>query len=158
MTLAFALPNKPAKLEMVLQHATELGVSEFALIRTDNSNYNHEIRTDRLEKILLEAVEQCERSKVPVISQFKSLDEYLNGLDRVCLAALERQNGQGNLLDIPVESDCAVLIGPEGGFSQREFELIAESKAKPFSLGSTILRNETAAILACGIVSLMIQR
>lgn len=158
LTLVFALPNKPAKLEMVLQHATELGVTGFVLLPTDNSNFSHQVRIDRLEKILIEAVEQSERARVPQIVLYKNLDEYLRQLSHPCLAAVERQTDQKNLLEIDVTSDCDVLIGPEGGFSNREFDLLAKSTVTPVSLGSQILRNETAAIVACGIIALKLQR
>lgn len=157
LTLALALPNKPAKLDMILQHCTELGVGHFKLIASDNSNYPHQLRPDRLEKIILEAVEQSERALIPSILFYQNLEDYIGLLDRPCFVALERMSGGENVLKSNIRTACEVLIGPEGGWSNREIALFHDHKLQPFSLGRSILRNETAAIVSCGLFALMLQ-
>jgi 16S rRNA (uracil1498-N3)-methyltransferase len=62
------------------------------------------------------------------------------------------------LLELRIDSPCDLLIGPEGGFSDREITLIKSYQLRTYSLGSQILRNQTAAILSTGIVSLKMQK
>ncbi len=158
LSLALALPNKPAKLEMILQHCTELGVSRFKLIESEYSNYHHQLRMDRLETILMEAVEQSERARIPQIISYVSLDQYFELADNDCYAGLERQSDLNHrFLQEPLTGKVDVLIGPEGGFSEREINLIKASSKGTFSLGKQILRNETAALVACGLFGLMLQ-
>lgn len=155
--LSFALPNKPAKLEEVLQHCTELGTTQFNLFKGDYSNYHHQINEKRLLKILVEAVEQSERARVPRLHFYKDLDAYLEDLQRTCLVALERNLLQENILEMNIEKGVDLLVGPEGGFSEREIALIKSYQLRTFTLGKQVLRNETSAILATGILSLKMQ-
>ncbi len=156
--LALALPNKPAKLEEILQHCTELGTTHFTVFSGDRSNFNHRLALPRLEKIVREAVEQSERARMPIITLHQNLDQYLENLQRPCLVALERGAQQSSLLELRIDSPCDLLIGPEGGFSDREIALIKSYQLRTYSLGSQILRNQTAAILSTGIVSLKMQK
>lgn len=156
--LALALPNKAAKLEEVLQHCTELGVSHFTLFRGDHSNFPHRLALPRLEKVIVEAVEQSERIRLPTLLVYENLDQYLENLERPCLVALERNPAQQNLLDLQIDRGCDLLIGPEGGFSEREIALVRAYQLRTYSLGKSILRNQTAAVLSVGIVSLKMQK
>ena len=158
--IVFALPNKPFKLEEVLQHCTELGVTEFILFNGDRSNYSHRLAMERLDKIIREAVEQSERwtAKIPSITVYKNLDQYLENKKRTTFVALERDMTAKNLIDMDTNIACDLLIGPEGGFSDREVELMKSYKIQRYTLGTYILRNQTAAIVSAGIVSLKMQK
>jgi 16S rRNA (uracil1498-N3)-methyltransferase len=157
LTLALALPNKPAKLDMILEHATELGVTGFVLITTDYSNFHHQVRLDRLEKIIMEAIEQSERARLPSLNMVSGLKDYFQNLSEPCFVALERRSASQNILDLNPATSCHILIGPEGGFSPEEIILIDQSSAAPITLGTQILRNETAALIGAGILSLKLQ-
>ena len=153
VTLCFA-PLKKAALDTLVVKAAELGASRLIPVFTDHTDVTR-INTERVAANLREAAEQCERLDVPVIDEGIRLDRLLRDWppDRPILACAARRGAPpisavaGNL-----GAPAAILVGPEGGFAQRELDLLAEL---PFvhsvGLGPRILRAETAAItaLAC---------
>ena len=172
--LILCVPNKPDKLELILQKAVELGVSRITLAEGDFSQLKHNLRTDRLEKILIEAAEQSERAKVPELNIAGKLCKYLEGLTVAergnIFTAMERMDGDkgeglaqlqkkksahavGDSKSAPLQ----ILVGPEGGFSDAEKSLIKDFHITCFSLGKRILRMETAAILGLGFASILRQ-
>lgn len=158
LCLSLALPNKPGKLEEILMHCTELGATQFHLFKGDYSNFGHQLNETRLQKIIREAVEQSERARIPQLHLYKNIDSYLESLQRTCLVAMERKPLQENILEMTIDKGVDLLVGPEGGFSEREKELIKAYQLRTFTLGKQILRNETSAILAIGIISLKMQK
>lgn len=139
--LLFA-PLKRDATELVIRMGTELGVTRFRPVITARTN-THRLNLERLSLIAQEAAEQCERLDVPSIMPLEPLAAVLaRWPQRHRLAvALERQ-GEGI-----VSSQCdALLIGPEGGFSEDEVRRLRGHEAVvSFSLGSQILRADTAA-------------
>jgi len=176
--LILCLPNKPDKLELILQKAVELGVCRITLVEGDFSQMKHNLRTERLEKIIIEAAEQSERANVPELVIAGRLGKYLESLApgrrENIFVAMERMNmdkreGLAEMLNKkPVRAnskddgptsvksaraDLQILIGPEGGFSEAEKGLIGSLGLHCFSLGKRILRMETAAILSLGLAA-----
>ena len=142
--LCFAL-LKRQKTDLVVEKATELGVSVIQPIITARTNADH-VNLERLRAIAIEAAEQCERLHVPEIRAPRKLGELLRGWpDRRLFIADERRTS--SLLG-PMAEPGALMIGPEGGFTDRELEDIAQQVplAMRVSLGNRILRAETAAI------------
>jgi 16S rRNA (uracil1498-N3)-methyltransferase len=156
-----ASPVKREAFEYMIEKASELGASVFHPAICDHTVV-HRINEDRLRLIAAEAAEQCERFDVMNISKIRPLEDILEVLGgRVALACLERSSvaPMGLKIDglergIPL----AVIIGPEGGFSEKEKKIIENNKnIIPVSLGPRILRAETAlsaaltlAQAACG--------
>jgi 16S rRNA (uracil1498-N3)-methyltransferase len=142
--LCFAL-LKRQKTDLVVEKATELGVSVIQPVLTARTQADH-VNLDRLRAIAIEAAEQCERLAVPEIRPPVSLAVLLGKFpaDRGLFMADERRTAKlaGTAL-----APAALLVGPEGGFTEAEVEGIA---SHPFvtrvSLGARILRAETAAI------------
>ncbi len=160
LQLLQCLPNKPEKLDMIVQKAVELGAEQIILLKSDHTQFKHGIRLDRLEKIIVEAAEQSERAIVPKITDAGDMKNYLGGLREdersEILAAMEREGGDGIdkvLSEYSDRSALSILVGPEGGFSEEEKQLLERMKIKTFTLGRRILRTETAAILSLGIAS-----
>jgi 16S rRNA (uracil1498-N3)-methyltransferase len=130
--------------DLVIQKCTELGVSNFVPIITDRS-----IRKDfnimRARKIAVEASEQCGRSSIPHVREpvhiEKALEEYK---DKVELYVCE----QGSEVQGELPEKAGLLIGPEGGWSERELELCRELKLKHIQVNQHVLRAETASIVA----------
>ena len=170
LSLWLCVPNKPEKLEMILQKAVEIGASEIVLFDSDFSQMKHQLRVDRLEKIMVEAAEQSERAIIPQLKLRGNLSEFLKKAVAAELAnlrvAMERgeniENAKTVLLDAKSAStktagvaSVAILIGPEGGFSDDEKTLFDELKLRQFSLGKRILRMETAAVISLGLAALL---
>ncbi len=157
--LALCLPNKPAKLDFILEKATELGVNSITLIKSALSNFNHQVNLDRLNSIVIEAAEQSEQNRPPRLDLIlNGLTPFLEKLPTNCLVGLERAAGDTpSLLDLPVSQETTLLIGPEGGFSPAERQQILSSPAQSFHLGASILKSETATLLSLGIVAIKLQ-
>lgn len=163
--LVLCLPNKPDKLAFIIQKAVELGVKKITLVEGDFSQFKHKLHLERLEKILIEAAEQSERGQIPILEARKKLKDYLLNLKRdgeeVLLVAMENlHDGQNTFNKInhfaasAKDGGIDILIGPEGGFSSEEMEIITKLKLPCFSLGKRILRMETAVILSLGLAVL----
>lgn len=160
LTLIFA-PIKNPDSSFYVQKATELGATCIVPITTKYSvvkSTNYE----RLSKIAIEATEQSERLQVPKIcnqislSQIPSLD--IKGKIFFCNEN-ENSNNFSIILGKHVKADDAILIGPEGGFSNDEKAmLMTYPNICSISLGNLILRAETAMIAALAIYSLSFSR
>ena len=153
--LLFA-PVKRDATDLVVRMATELGVSEIRPVLTDRTNAAR-VNSDRLRAIATEAAEQCERLSVPVVAPPQRLAWMLSEWprDRILHAAIERLPGTGHAPGLTPGAAWAgaLLIGPEGGFTPLELDLL---RGRPFvavlSLGPRILRAETAAAAGLSIL------
>ena len=148
--LLFA-PLKRDATELVIEKATELGVSEIHPIVTAHTNVRP-LNLERLEAIAIEAAEQCERLTVPRIRRSQPLVEALEAWprERMLTAAMERQDAPW---PAPAGGPTALLIGPEGGLSPAELDVLRRTPSiVPASLGPRILRAETAAIAGLALL------
>lgn len=151
LTIAQSLIRKD-NFELVLQKTTELGVKEIIPLLTERSliKVNDQAKKlNRYKLIVKEASEQSERSNIPIITEVTKLEDLLYHKYDMVLVAYARENEDNKLSEALKTFDKSmnvlVLIGPEGGFSDKELELLKD-KAKFISLGKTILRSETAGI------------
>ncbi len=154
INLLYAMPNKPAKLELVLQKGTEIGFDRLTIFTGEFSQSKHKINDERLQKIAIEAAEQSENFYIPEITHEASLQEALERRSSQYLAAMERSTENESLLETQLHDDVTIIVGPEGGFSDAEKQLIQKLNIQSVTLGDSILRNETAAILGLGLLSL----
>ena len=100
-------------------------------------------KLERIRKIALEAAEQSHRNRIPEICEvaaLKDLDKYKSRYNYVCYEA------EKNVASLECEGSVTYIIGPEGGFDEKEFKKITEMGYQSVSLGKRILRAETAAI------------
>ncbi len=149
--LLFA-PVKRDKTEYIIQKATELGVSKILPVITERTilrNLNYK----RLFLIAKEASEQSERLTIPEIMEINSLKNVIDNWNdnRMIFYADETMKKELKLInqELNLNSTGAVLVGPEGGFSLKETMFLKENKfVMPFSLGSRVLRSDTAVIVA----------
>ena len=152
--LLFA-PVKKDKTDFIIAGATELGVSKIIPTLTKRT-ITERIKTERYEAQVIEACEQCRRLDVPQISDPQSLEKILEtwSQDRILYFMDETGNG-GDIQTVfknASTAKAAILVGPEGGFSDEELQLLRQKNfAKAVSLGERILRAETAvhAALSC---------
>jgi 16S rRNA (uracil1498-N3)-methyltransferase len=145
------------KFEWILQKGCELGVSEFHPLLTTRTlaqdTRGWEEKLPRWQKILQEAAEQCGRGLIPVITLPQRFEQALGQLHSIpgyILHEKEEQTGLAAALRTSGKS-TALLVGPEGGFSDDEVKLAVDTGLRPVSLGQRILRMETAAIAACAV-------
>lgn len=156
--LAFA-PIKKQRLEWAIEKAVELGVASLHPVIT-NRTEKHYFNTDRIERQLIEAAEQCERLDVPAFHTPLSFADFLQKRDTSLplLACTERSDVP--LItqhDLAPNDACYILIGPEGGFTDDEkVTLKTADHVFPVSLGSYILRSETA--ICAALSALLLQR
>ena len=160
LVLGFGLVRRPAT-EAIIRQATELGATEIQPLATQFTAARR-INTARLKTIAIEAAEQCDRLSVPSIAECVGLADFLaadKGGSRYVLFCDETGAGRGiaNILahltaqPPPAAVKPVILLGPEGGFSPQEREiLLAHKGVYGVSLGQAILRADTAAVVALG--------
>lgn len=157
-TALFASLIKFERFEWLIEKATELGVSEITPVQTERSEKGLETaavkRLARWKRIAREASEQSRRARLPDIEAPTALADVLQGGKGY---ALDEAEAQPIIWVFPKtrqpDDRIALLVGPEGGWTEREREAIAAAGWTAVSLGDEILRAETAAIAALAIVS-----
>ena len=127
----------------LLNMATQMGVAEFLPVITSRTNTNH-INWERMKKIVIEASEQSNRNSVPKILKPIKFSE----LDLSNIVFADERAAYGRDLKCVAGNIHSILVGPEGGFSDDEFNMLDAAGAHGISLGKTILRAELAASIA----------
>ncbi|WP_298837826.1 16S rRNA (uracil(1498)-N(3))-methyltransferase [uncultured Roseobacter sp.] len=146
--LLFA-PVKKARTDFIVEKAVEMGVSRLVPIQTDFTNSGR-IQRDRLQAHAVEATEQCGATFVPEVGEMRRVGAVLDAWDsaRNIMFCDETEAGARRGLPV-VNGPWAVLIGPEGGFTQTERDRLHRlGHAHAVSLGPRILRADTAAVAA----------
>ncbi|MEO8457465.1 MAG: 16S rRNA (uracil(1498)-N(3))-methyltransferase [Chloroflexota bacterium] len=147
------------RFDWVLEKATEIGVTRFVPVIATRVQLQLEegaARAERWKRLIIEAAEQCERGKLPTIDAPVSFDDAVARAPGLKLMPWEDEQQQKlgpYLRTLPQKPrTVSVFIGPEGGYEQSEVDLARESGAVLVTLGRQVMRAETAAIVACGIV------
>lgn len=150
-------PIKKARADWLIEKATELGVARIQPVITEYTAIR-EVNVERWRKITIEAAEQCERLDLPVIEPIKPLAAFLREWPRAeALHVAVERAAAVSLPEAATKSPiAAILIGPEGGFAAAELDDFAKL---PFlhdvSLGTQVLRAETAAIAALAALAML---
>ncbi len=151
ITVYQALPKKMEIFEWVLEKGTELGVIKFVPMVTEFCNRRELLKRDREMRIITESAEQSERGVCPTLGDVISFEKGLDAAGSEALLFHSRDTTE-TLKDFLGANKSmqkfSLFIGPEGGFSEREVELAKSKKIPVLSLGKSILRTETAAIVA----------
>lgn len=150
--LAFA-PVKKDNTDFIIQKATELGVRKIIPVIT-RYTISERIKKERFIAQTIEAAEQCRRVDLPEVADAVSFDNLLKSWasDRKLYYLDETLKGEPAKRAFTSDEKCAILVGPEGGFSEQELGILRKTpNAQGVTLGPRILRAETAAIaaLAC---------
>ena len=146
---------KKNPMDIILQKATELGVSKITPIiseRTEIKELNH----DRAKKIVIEATEQSNQFIPPEISKTIKLKDFLNQINDSNKLFFEDINNKHRLKKEDIKDDNlkTLLVGPEGDFTPDERKIILQNKNTiSFSLSNNILRSETATISALSLIN-----
>ena len=142
--LAFA-PVKRAQTDWLVEKATELGAARLVPVLTQRT-IAERVRLDRMKSIAIEAAEQCGRTIVPQTAEPLPLRRFIEELDPARRLYFADENGGNSLASSFAPGPAAILVGPEGGFTDEERDFIRGSGAVAISLGPRILRAETAAL------------
>ncbi len=158
IALGISLINT-SKLDTIIRHVTELGVTEiipFEAERSQLKRFHVEKRKKRWQEIVKSASQQSGRVRLPIVSDAISFEELL-GKDYFDLKLISWEK-EGNMSlgnihrNFQDTNRIIVLIGPEGGFTEKEIEMTKKAGYLPFGLGPRILRCETAAIVSVALV------
>ncbi|HMK60838.1 MAG TPA: 16S rRNA (uracil(1498)-N(3))-methyltransferase [Dissulfurispiraceae bacterium] len=163
---------KGEKMDLIVQKATELGISEIIPMVTERSQIRETRKAARWRKIAEEAAEQCGRAVIPVVESPRGFEEILAALPNERISAgiifweemgLSPDDALIKALRSSPDKELgktrlAIMIGPEGGFTSLEVEKAESHGFMKASLGKRILRAETAAISAVVLVSFVIER
>ena len=153
LTLFMAMP-KGDKMELIIQKATEIGVSviqpvltERCISRPDSKSMAKKVV--RYQKIALEASQQSGRGKVPEVRDLIPLSEAVKHLPQKSILFYEKGGERLQKLVSPEDTEIGIFVGSEGGFSEDEARFLNENGVLSATLGARILRCETAPL--CGI-------
>lgn len=141
---------KNNKSEDVLRHATEIGVSDFYPVLMDRTisdiSKKKEKKKERYQKIVESAAKQSKRDIIPVVHDIIKTEDILSYSGDLVLCYEDENKTQLAEITKTLGKNIGLIIGPEGGISDRELKILSE--AKKVGLGRRILRAETAAITA----------
>lgn len=151
--IAVGIP-KGKNFDLILQKAVELGVSRLSPLISAQGNVRFDdeegrAKQEKWKRVVLEACKQCGQNFVPQVTLPLSVEDYLDsgvGAESAFVAALhaEARPFREFLGRREVPPKVALMIGPEGDFSDEEYRLIFEAGFAPVSLGELVLRTETA--------------
>jgi 16S rRNA (uracil1498-N3)-methyltransferase len=156
--LAVAPTKNIDRTEWMLEKCVEIGINSFTPILCRHSE-RKQIRTDRLEKIVLSAAKQSQKSVLPKINDLTGFDKFVreSKADQKFIAHCHTSDlvELKNVFTQNAGSSVLVLIGPEGDFSPEEVSLALSNGFTAVNLGKSRLRTETAGLVACHTVQLL---
>jgi 16S rRNA (uracil1498-N3)-methyltransferase len=164
--LACAVPKK-AKFEFIIEKCTELGVDEIIPLRTKRTEviFSQEkipAKQERFQKVAVNAAKQCGRLDIPQILPMISLPEALEHCGSEILGVIASLNGRPqHIRDVLTGRGSGrsvlILIGPEGDFTPDEVQLAQDKGCVPVSLGTTVLKVDTAAIATVALARFLLE-
>lgn len=154
VTVGIGILKKRSRFETFVEKAVELGVHRIVPLRTRRTE-RESVRADRLRKLMIAAMKQCRRSRLPELSDPQSFGELIGDTDSDLRLICHRGEGCVPIRQAVAErnaSQAAVGVGPEGGFHPEEIEESMTAGFTPVSLGARRLRTETAGLVALNSV------
>lgn len=149
--LCLGLIRKRDRLEFAVEKATELGVSKVSLFRADHTE-PFKVRTDRVEAAVLSAMKQSLRVFLPQVNTYDSLDDLIErDLKNTLILQADIAGEKSETVNKSQKDRLMMVVGPEGGLSDREQELLRLNNAIGITLGDFRLRAETAAMMMSGL-------
>lgn len=156
--IAMAPTKNMDRNEWVAEKATEIGFDELTFLNCRFSE-RKVIKTERIEKILISAIKQSLKARLPKLNEMTDFDKFIaqefQGQKFIAHCYEGEKPQLKNVLK--AGEDALVLIGPEGDFSEEEVKKAIECGFTPISLGKSRLRTETAALVACHTMNLLNQ-
>lgn len=150
---------KEQKMDYILQKSTELGVNKIIPIKTIRSIIkieNDNKKVDRWQKIVKEASEQSKRLDIPIVEKSININE-LSALQYdykiLCSVNETSINIKKALQNVKYSDTILIVIGPEGGFDKKEEQVLIDSGFISTSLGTRVLRTETAPLFVLSVIN-----
>jgi 16S rRNA (uracil1498-N3)-methyltransferase len=148
---------KPDRWDLVLQKAVELGAMTIQPVLSQHTEFRpNPKKQERWSKIVLNAAQQCEVRWLPELTPLEKVEEIIPSLGAYDLALVgSLYDGAQPFREVSMDGvkRIALLIGPEGDFSEEEVNSMVEAGAVPVSFGDRILRTETAAIFGLSVLA-----
>ena len=147
------------KMSFILQHGTELGITEFVVVMYSHCKYklpkkDFDKKLQRWNKILKEATEQSYRLVKPILGNIIEIKDVKGDASVNILCSLDKNNVK-RLTDVLTLSNCSdtmnIVFGPEGGLSNIEEDILVEKGYTKTSLGDDILRTETVPLMIASV-------
>lgn len=158
LSIAIGLVRQMGRFETFLEKAVELGVTRIVPTITERGQ-SSTLNMDRCRRILIAALKQSLRSRIPILTQPRPFDAVIKEDAAMRIIAHETATDGENILGhrkaLQDAKSCHVLIGPEGGFSDAEIERAQRAGWIRVSLGDARLRTETAGIAAAAIIQMI---
>lgn len=157
-TALFFAPIKKSRMDILIEKAVELGVTDLVPILTARTQ-NTKHKTERTESQIREAAEQCERLTLPTLHAMVNITSLpTDQTIHACIERSDEREASPFIADI-TGTDLAFLVGPEGGFTDDEIRALrAQPNIQPISLGNRIYRAETASIVCLTHATLINQK
>ncbi len=156
--MAVAPTKNNDRYEWFLEKATEIGIQQITPIICEHSE-RKVVKKERFERIIESAMKQSLKAHKPKLDDACSFTEFMKSIENKNHTKLIAYCGEGfksTLKEVVSKgTDIIILIGPEGDFSYKEFELALANDFKGITLGNSRLRTETAAITACHAISFL---
>lgn len=151
---------KAAKLEQIIVHGTELGMTALHPVLCERSVKSGEKR-DRWRKLALEAAKQSGRRHIPQVHPAVQLNELdftkFDGFLKLVAAEPPLGGSLRQIIkDVESPEGAVVVIGPEGGFEQSELDLLTQQGFQPFTLGPRIMRTQTASLAVFAVLQYLL--
>ncbi|QOW10394.1 16S rRNA (uracil(1498)-N(3))-methyltransferase [Kaistella flava (ex Peng et al. 2021)] len=145
--IAIAPTKNIDRIEFFVEKATEMGISEITLLQTEKTERKN-LNIDKLRKQSIAASKQSLRFHFPIINDLTKFSDFIKEVnpENTFVAHCNENLERIDLKDIQPQEKITFLIGPEGDFSDKEIQLLAEKGVKAVSLGSQRLRTETAGV------------
>ena len=158
--IAIAPPKNKTRFEWFLEKATEIGIDEISPLICEKSE-KKTINQKRSEQILISAMKQCQSGVLPKLNRPITFNDFIQKTTNpTFIAHCFQKNNKLNFKNIlqkkPKLKKITVLIGPEGDFTLKEINYSAKFNIKAISLSSQRLRTETAAIVTCNMIEVLL--
>jgi 16S rRNA (uracil1498-N3)-methyltransferase len=153
--VAVAPTKNMDRMEWLVEKATEIGIDDIFFLQCERSE-RKQINLERLEKIVVSAMKQSLKAYKPRLHELQPWKDFLAPCNpkQTYIAHLEEHERLA-LNQIVVPEKCCILIGPEGDFSPKEIALAYDKGIQAVTLGTSRLRTETAALVACHTLHLL---
>lgn len=148
--IAVAPTKNMDRMEWFAEKATEIGIDAITFLCCQFSE-RREIKTARIEKILVSAMKQSQKARLPQLGEMTPFKTFVRQPFEGCKFIAHCEDGEKRSLKslLGPGENALILIGPEGDFSPEEIQMALDNGFEPISLGDSRLRTETAALVAC---------